>query len=161
MQFVNATFPNRPKVHSRAVVSGSKDDEEQDYNLAVYYCLCGEVSQTVLEALQRRPVDGTYVLRNTGDDKHVYKLNATAPSEAAADSSTTGEAAGVLIRRGTHLEYQRPLVCPRCQLQVAYETVKGENKKGDATFLLPGAMTAQQGALPSEALTATLPSLAT
>ncbi|KAM0792697.1 hypothetical protein ACM66B_002477 [Microbotryomycetes sp. NB124-2] len=151
----------RPKVHSRAVVSGSKDEVEQD-NLTVYYCLCGEflmVSQTVIEALPRRPADGSHVLRNTGDNKNVYKLNAvqqapTAPVPAANDQhdSRTKDVPGVLIRRGTELEYQRPLCCPRCLLQVAYETKHGENQKGDATFLLPGSMTAVQGAVPHEAL---------
>lgn len=30
------------------------------------------------------------------------------------------------------------LFCPRCQLQVAYETRPGEGQKGDVTFILPG-----------------------
>lgn len=30
------------------------------------------------------------------------------------------------------------LFCPRCQLQVAYETKAGEGQKGDVTFILAG-----------------------
>lgn len=31
-----------------------------------------------------------------------------------------------------------PLLCSRCDLQVAYETVPGAGEKGAATFILPG-----------------------
>lgn len=47
-------------------------------------------------------------------------------------------ALGVLIKRGNNFEYQRRLHCPRCRLVIGYETTPGENRKGDATFLLPG-----------------------
>lgn len=33
------------------------------------------------------------------------------------------------------------LFCPRCQLQVGYETRPGEGQRGPATFILPGAST--------------------
>ncbi|ORY80680.1 hypothetical protein BCR35DRAFT_304225 [Leucosporidium creatinivorum] len=136
-----------PKVIGRNVVSKSKEEDTSiAESLTVYYCLCGEflmVAQTLLTSLPRRPTDGAYTLRNTGENKTVYKLNAGPLPDGKGSE-------GVLVRRGTEFEYQRGLYCERCQLQVAYETVPGEGKKGEATFLLPGAMTDAQGKLPAE-----------
>ena len=52
----------------------------------------------MLEALPRRPVDGAYTLRNTGDNKVVYKLNAVTKDDDGGP--------GVLVRRGAELEFQ-------------------------------------------------------
>ncbi|KAI5475262.1 hypothetical protein MNV49_001675 [Pseudohyphozyma bogoriensis] len=138
-----------PKVVSRNVVSESKtDDDSKDPSkaLSIHYCLCGEfllVLEGPLAALPRRPTDQSYALRNSGDKKKVYKLNAVgAPGR---------EAVGVVVRRGKEFEYQRRLHCPRCQLIVGYETKPGDGQKGDATFLLPGGLTEQQSKVPSDA----------
>lgn len=87
-----------------------------------------------LAQLSRRPADGSFVLRNAGDNKHVYKLNCVAGKGA--------EAAGVLVRRGKTCEFQRQLHCSRCALMIGYETVPGEGRKGPATFILSGELSA-------------------
>lgn len=73
------------------------------------------VAQTKIEALPRRPTDNAYALRNKGDNKVVYKLN------AAPLPNDEKNAAGVLVRRGTEFEYQRGLYCSRCLLQVSLD----------------------------------------
>ena len=54
-----------------------------------------------IEALPRRPVDNCYALRNEGEGKREYKLNAV--------GGTGVEAGGILLRREGTYEYQREL----------------------------------------------------
>lgn len=135
------------KISSRAVVSQSKPDEEPDKDpLHILYCLCGEfllVLQGGLAVLPRRPVDGAYALRNEGEQKRVYKLNAV--------GGVGREVGGIVLRRNKDdFEFQRRLHCPRCALQVGYETKPGM-QKGPATFILPGSMTEVQNQVPEDA----------
>ncbi|SCV72565.1 BQ2448_4102 [Microbotryum intermedium] len=136
----------RPKMIARGAVSQSKDEVDPlDSSLTIYYCLCGEfvlVAQAQLSNLPRRPSDRSYALRNQGDHRVVYKLNAEQGREIMATSVDPE-------KRSTVYEYQRPLHCARCKLQVAYETIPGG--KGDATFLLAGALTDSQGKIPEDA----------
>ncbi|SGY68231.1 BQ5605_C004g02867 [Microbotryum silenes-dioicae] len=135
---------------ARGAVSQSKDEVDPvDSSLTIYYCLCGEfvlVAQAQLANLPRRPSDQAYALRNQGDHRVVYKLNAE-PGREILSTSVDPE------KGSTVYEYQRPLHCARCKLQVAYETIPGG--KGDATFLLAGALTDSQGKIPEDAFETT------
>ena len=67
-----------------------------------------------LDLLPRRPVDGSYVLANVAVDKRpkrLYRLNAKAEERA------------VYVKREGGLERQCRLRCPRCELQIGYETL--------------------------------------
>ena len=94
-----------------ASASSSRNDSH------VLYCLCGEFSLVLdkrLDLLPRRPIDGSYVLANVAVDKRpkrLYRLNAKADERA------------VYVKREGGLERQCRLRCPRCELQVGYETV--------------------------------------
>lgn len=89
----------------------------------------------------------------------------TVPAVGAAGKNGNG----VLVNRDGGFEFQREcpvemlldrhaetctrhpagrLYCPRCQLQVAYETRPGEGQKGDVTFVLPGASSSWHTLLP-------------
>ncbi|GAA5891883.1 hypothetical protein JCM5296_003260 [Sporobolomyces johnsonii] len=156
---------------SRGAVSQSKDHDARDENLHVHYCLCGEfvlVVDSPLPSLPRRPSDRSYALVNAGPSKRVYKLNVSEegkdlvkppPAAVGEDGLVVGGGAGaagktgngVLVLREGAFEYQRRLYCPRCQLQVGYETKPGEHQKGDVTFILAGALTDTQNKVPSDA----------
>ncbi|CDR36859.1 RHTO0S02e07778g1_1 [Rhodotorula toruloides] len=156
-----------PRGRSSIVQSGTEAFTE---NLHVNYCLCGEfilVVDAPLASLPRRPADSSHCLVNTGPSKRVYKLNITEtskdykPPEVPKQTEDTlvvnqyGAAGkngnGVLVNRDGGFEFQRRLFCPRCQLQVGYETVPGEGQKGDATFILAGALSDIQNKAPAEA----------
>lgn len=135
------------KIVSRNVISQSKEELiETDPNkvLTTYFCLCGEfilVLPGSLESLAIRPIDNSYVLKN----KSTSTSNSTESTTTATDNikvyklNAVSEGLGVLLKRGIKsFEYQRRLLCPRCKLAVGYETVPGEGRKGNATFLLQG-----------------------
>ncbi|KAH8921310.1 hypothetical protein BT69DRAFT_1335649 [Atractiella rhizophila] len=111
----------------------------------VYYCLCGEfvcVIDKRLRLLPARPEDGSYVVRNVnapdlGKEKRVYRINAK-PGKVTA------------VPRGNDYEIQQRLECARCGLWVAYETEIAP-RKGDFTFILPGALTEIQSVVPKDA----------
>ncbi|GAA5885144.1 hypothetical protein JCM3774_006324, partial [Rhodotorula dairenensis] len=117
-----------------------------------------------LATCPRRPADGSFALVNSGPNPRIYKMNVSergkdlGPPAAVPGASTVpavGAAGkngnGVLVNRDGGFEFQRRLYCPRCQLQVAYETRPGEGQKGDVTFVLPGALSDVQNKVPSEA----------
>ncbi|BGO97168.1 hypothetical protein RTBOTA2_002057 [Rhodotorula toruloides] len=156
-----------PRGRSSIVQSGTEAFTE---NLHVNHCLCGEfilVVDAPLASLPRRPTDSSHCLVNTGPSKRVYKLNITEtskdykPPEVPKQTEDKlvvnqyGAAGkngnGVLVNRDGGFEFQRRLFCPRCQLQVGYETVPGEGQKGDATFILAGALSDIQNKAPAEA----------
>ncbi|TNY23380.1 hypothetical protein DMC30DRAFT_414249 [Rhodotorula diobovata] len=156
----------------RHAISQSKEDSGAD-NLHVHYCLCGEfllVLDSPLSALPRRPADASLVLPNSGPSQRVYKLNVSqvgkdlvkpdAVKAAEGDTLVGGSRAygaagregnGVLVNREGGFEFQRRLFCPRCQLQVGYETAPGEGQRGPATFILPGALSNVQNQAPVDA----------
>ncbi|KPV76914.1 uncharacterized protein RHOBADRAFT_51897 [Rhodotorula graminis WP1] len=156
----------------RHAISQSKEDSSAE-NLHVHYCLCGEfllVLDAPLAALARRPADGALVLPNSGPAQRVYKLNASevgkdlvkpdtkakkGEADAVGGAAQVGAAGkegnGVLVNREGGFEFQRRLFCPRCQLQVGYETRPGEGQRGPATFILPGALSTVQNQAPADA----------
>ncbi|GAA5905909.1 hypothetical protein JCM8208_003372 [Rhodotorula glutinis] len=152
----------------RHAIVQSREDSSAE-NLHVHYCLCGEfllVLDAPLAALARRPADGSLVLPNSGPSQRVYKLNAsevgkdlvkpdTKANKGEADAVQVGAAGkegnGVLVNREGGFEFQRRLFCPRCQLQVGYETRPGEGQRGPATFILPGALSSVQNQAPADA----------
>ncbi|GAA5857366.1 hypothetical protein JCM8547_002245 [Rhodosporidiobolus lusitaniae] len=129
--------------------------------------------------LPRRPADSSFCLLNvdppsssspaatTTARRRTYKLNVSEegkdlvkppPPTKGEDGllvSSYGTAGkngnGVLVNRDGGFEYQRRLFCPRCQLQVAYETKPGEGAKGDVTFILAGALSDVQNKAPPDA----------
>ncbi|GAA5979368.1 hypothetical protein JCM10908_002897 [Rhodotorula pacifica] len=158
----------RPKGgRGRHAIVQSGEENFGDDNLHVNYCLCGEfilVVDAPLSACPRRPTDGSFALVNSGPSPRIYKLNVSEqgkdlvpptvlPGENAAQAvgAAGKNGNGVLVNREGGFEFQRRLFCPRCQLQVAYETRPGEGQKGDMTFVLPGALSDVQNKVPSEA----------
>ncbi|GAA5884966.1 hypothetical protein JCM6882_007174 [Rhodosporidiobolus microsporus] len=157
-----------PKGGQRHAIVQSKAEDLGAENLHVNYCLCGEfilVVDTPLATLPRRPVDGSFCLLNSTATRTTYKLNASSagdpklyPPPAAAEKGDVGGGGaagvrgnGVLVNREGGFEYQRRLFCPRCQVQVAYETKPGEGQKGDVTFILAGALSDVQNKVPADA----------
>ncbi|GAA6061424.1 hypothetical protein JCM10212_002005 [Sporobolomyces blumeae] len=153
--------------HRRGTISASKpEDPTSTDNLHVNYCICGEfilVLDTPLASLPRRPVDRAYCLVNSpGPSKRTYKLNVSEKPPTGEDLATRSveegggnppagpKTNGVLVLDQGKFEFQRRLFCPRCQLQVGYETQPGQNK-GPATFVLSGALTDVQNQVPREA----------
>ncbi|POY70736.1 putative NADH:ubiquinone reductase (H(+)-translocating) [Rhodotorula taiwanensis] len=174
--YLAADFPqcsitaSMPKGRGRHAIVQSGQEEFGDDGLHVNYCLCGEfilVIDAPLAACPRRPADGSFALVNSGPNPRIYKLNVAetgkdlvspniVPGENAAQAAgAAGKSGnGVLVNRDGGFEFQRRLFCPRCQLQVAYETRPGEGQKGDVTFVLPGALTDIQNRVPDEAFEA-------
>lgn len=109
------------------------------------------VIDKVLKLLPQRPVDGSFVLRNRDsadgqNPRRVYRLNVRT------------DKVPVLMRRSTGLEKVYRIRCTRCDLQLGVETVdpqlikeKGEKARGEFTYLLEGALTQTQAALPENA----------
>ncbi|TKA57075.1 hypothetical protein B0A53_01031 [Rhodotorula sp. CCFEE 5036] len=154
----------QPKGRGRHAIVQSGEENFGDDRVHVNYCLCGEfilVVDAPLSACPRRPADGSFALVNTGSNPRIYKLNVSEQGKDLVTPSTlpgapaAGAAGkhgnGVLVNREGGFEFQRRLFCPRCQLQVAYETRPGEGQKGDVTFILPGALSDVQNKVPSEA----------
>ncbi|GAA5831122.1 hypothetical protein JCM11251_005152 [Rhodosporidiobolus azoricus] len=174
-RLIEPELRNRPKGGQRHAIVQSKAEEFGGENLHVNYCLCGEfilVVDTPLATLPRRPSDNAYCLLNTSpsssassSSRTTYKLNISEsgdpklypPPPPAAQGEVGGGGAagrngnGVLVLKDGGFEYQRRLFCPRCQLQVAYETKPGEGQKGDVTFILAGAVTDVQNKVPADA----------
>ncbi|KAH9820048.1 hypothetical protein DFH28DRAFT_702766 [Melampsora americana] len=130
-----------PKVVSRSAISTSEDKQalHSTSRLIVHYCLCGEfilVIDKPLNLLPRRPIDGTYIIRNLSP-KRSYKLN------------TQLNPSPILLKRDEGFEKQWRLNCFRCGLRIGYET---KFEKDSFTYILPGALTEIQSSLPSDAL---------
>ncbi|GAA5963781.1 hypothetical protein JCM3765_006853 [Sporobolomyces pararoseus] len=176
----------RPKGRGTISISSSKE-ETGNSGLHVNYCICGEfilVVDAPLSSLPRRPLDNSLTLLNSqsgADLKRVYKLNVSdsnsnlvkPKTSVGGDDSELGggggggvgaagkEGNGVLVLRTSDgkFEFQRRFYCPRCQLQIGYETVPSSNSstsnseqpKGVATFILAGALTDTQNKVPANA----------
>ncbi|GAA5982672.1 hypothetical protein JCM5350_002143 [Sporobolomyces pararoseus] len=167
----------QPKGRGTISISSSKE-ETGNSGLQVNYCICGEfilVVDAPLLSLPRRPLDNSITLLNSpSHNKRVYKLNVSDSNPSLIKPKTLGgdggggvgaagkEGNGVLVLRNDgKFEFQRRFYCPRCQLQIGYETVPSSNHssttpnseqpKGIATFILPGALTDTQNKVPANA----------
>lgn len=121
--------------------------------LYIYYCLCGEfvlVSNTTLESLPRRPLDGSFVLRCFDSPKQENGERIVAPIYKISASQGLGQileryvAFLLFLHRSPDgsVERQYEFRCTRCQLPIGYEHTPPPLKSGGAfTFLLPGALT--------------------
>ncbi|GJE84096.1 hypothetical protein PsYK624_001710 [Phanerochaete sordida] len=136
-----------PKVVSRSAVSSSTDAQptaSSSAALRVYYCLCGEFILVVdksLASLPKRQTDGATVLRCHDSDAgkaRVFKLNAT-PKDA------------VLVERLGGHEKQYRFHCPRCDLQIGYQSTPPPAKSGPYLYIVKGALSQIQGQVPPDA----------
>jgi len=100
-----------------------------------------------LSKLPRRQSDGAYILRSQDvvDDAgsvtapaRIFKLNVNVASP-------------VFIQRSSGIERQFRFNCTRCTLPIGYQTVPGPIKSGPFVYVNYGALTLQQGYVPSEA----------
>ncbi|KLO15871.1 hypothetical protein SCHPADRAFT_914261 [Schizopora paradoxa] len=135
---------------SRSTVSSSteaKPTASSTTALHVYYCICGEfilVIDKPLSSLPRRKTDNAIIVRSqdSNDAKScIFKLNSSTPKDTEA----------VLIDRPEGLEKQYRFQCPRCSLVVAYQSFPPPAKAAPFLYVLHGALTQQQGQVPSDA----------
>jgi len=114
-----------PKRSTHTYASEENDDVSQ---LLVYYCLyCGQTALILdksLETLPRRKTDASAVIETKN---HMYKV-----------MLEKGE--NKLIKRSGGFERQYRLNCTKCELPIAYQSVK-ENP--EHVFLLDGSLSAQ------------------
>ncbi|ORX93073.1 hypothetical protein K493DRAFT_176342, partial [Basidiobolus meristosporus CBS 931.73] len=118
-----------PKIVSNSTVATTDANEADNQPLKVYYCLCGEyilIIDCVLDSLPRRKTDHAIILPR--GQRH-YKVNVK-----------RGET--VMLKRPNGYEKQYRLLCPRCQVIVAYEA--NPNPSGEYTYILDGAISATQ-----------------
>ncbi|KAF9076762.1 hypothetical protein BDP27DRAFT_1442147 [Rhodocollybia butyracea] len=137
-----------PKVVSRSAVSSSTNAQltaSSAAALCVYYCICGEFILVIdknLNALPRRHSDKATIVRCQDSESaaaRVFKLNAA-------------EGESVLIERNGGHERQYRFSCPRCTLPVCYQSTPPPAKSGPFLYILAGALSQTQGALPQGAL---------
>ncbi|KIP07005.1 hypothetical protein PHLGIDRAFT_106167 [Phlebiopsis gigantea 11061_1 CR5-6] len=136
-----------PKVVSRSAVSSSTDAQPTASSTAalrVYYCICGEFVLVIdknLASLPKRQTDGATVIRSQDSDAGkagVFKLNATLKEPVLVE------------RQGGH-ERQHRLHCPRCDLQIGYQSTPPPVKSGPFVYILKGALGQIQGQVPPDA----------
>lgn len=136
-----------PKVVSRSAVSSSTDAQPTASSTAalrVYYCLCGEfilVIDKSLVSLPKRQTDGATVIRcqdSEAGKARVFKLNATIKD-------------AILVERSGGHEKQYRLHCPRCDLQIGYQSTPPPIKSGPYLYIVKGALSQIQGQVPPDA----------
>jgi hypothetical protein len=114
-----------PKRSTHTYASEENEDVSQ---LLVYYCLyCGQTAlilDAALDTLPRRKTDGSAVIETK---RHMHKV-----------MLEKGE--NKLIKRSGGFERQYRLNCTKCELPIAYQSVK-ENP--EAVFILDGSLSAQ------------------
>ncbi|KAG5724974.1 UPF0428 like protein [Termitomyces sp. T112] len=137
-----------PKVISRSAVSSSTDAQPTPSSAAalrVYYCICGEfilVIDKSLATLPRRKTDKAIIMRTQDSEAgnaRVFKLNAV-PDDP------------ILLSRQGGYEPQYRFNCPRCNLAVGYQSSPPPVKSAPFFYILPGALTQNQGQIPQGAL---------
>ncbi|EKM59135.1 uncharacterized protein PHACADRAFT_113393 [Phanerochaete carnosa HHB-10118-sp] len=136
-----------PKVVSRSAVSSSTDAQPTASSTAalrVYYCLCGEFILVIdkgLASSPRRQTDGATVVQcqdsNVGKAR-VFKLNATLKD-------------AILVERQGGHEKQYRFHCPRCDLQIGYQSTPPPMKSGPYVYIVKGALSQIQGQVPPDA----------
>lgn len=118
-----------PKIVSRSIAcTDSKNEEEynDEKNLNVYYCICGQMSLILdcnLDRLPLRPRDKARVIDG---EKRVYKLHIAESTEENI----------VYLRRENGIEKQFRYNCKRCDLPIFYKHKSDSN----VLFVIQGAL---------------------
>lgn len=127
-----------PKIISRSIVCSdvSKNEEElnDEKNLQVYHCLCGELCMIMDEFLDRLPFRRLDKSRVIDSGKRVLKLKLADIQE---------EEDTVYLKRENGIEKQLRRRCRNCGLPILYMTDQREHKDSEILFVIDGSLLEQ------------------
>lgn len=123
-----------PKIISRSIVCSdvSKNEEElnDEKNLQVYHCLCGELCMILDEFLEKLPFRKLDKSRVIDTNKNVLKLKL----------SDSQEEEPVYLLRENGIEKQLRKRCKNCGLAILYTADQKYHKDGEILFLINGSL---------------------
>lgn len=123
-----------PKIISRSIVCSdvSKNEEElnDEKNLQVYHCLCGELCLIMDEFLEKLPFRKLDKSRVIDTSKHVLKLK--------LDDSQEDEV--VYLQREHGIEKQLRKRCKNCGLTILYTADQRNHKDAEILFVINGSL---------------------
>ena len=126
-----------PKIISRSIVCSdvSKNEEElnDEKNLQVYHCLCGELCLIMDEFLEKLPFRKLDKSRVIDSSKHVLKLKLDDPQEDEV----------VYLQREHGIERQLRKRCKNCGLAILYTADQKYHKDGEILFVINGSLIEQ------------------
>lgn len=126
-----------PKIISRSIVCSdvSKNEEElnDEKNLQVYHCLCGELCLIMDEFLDKLPFRRLDKSRVIDSSKRVLKLKLADPQEEDT----------VYLKRENGIEKQLRKRCRNCGLPILYTADQREHKDGEILFVINGSLLEQ------------------